>query len=498
MIIALHVLNLTDDGVTLYTSYSNQTNLSHKFILVIAEKPFPTQAALNIESCNTKIYPASASVSASTSASVTASASASASVSASASASPEVPWEVEHPNNNSSLISNASGQVEKYFYFEITIVAGKACIGLQPAESIEEISPSDTSNKTNLNRYPLVVGVIHGKNPDSIWFSLDGNIYISGQSKYKIRKKYQNIDNGDNWETIGCALQIGGTNKVFFTKNGQIVRIDDSIDTCVSSNIVFPAVSLQTEGTTVIANFGEKPLSFVGTQNIQLITLQNSVTSKPSLTDIQIKNKELVSGSSSKNIDSQKFLHSHRNNAIKSFEISREDQDLNTAISNSMHFHISDQPSSTLEFFTKEEMEEWKDYARELRSLNSDHDPDVISSLEEMVNGALQKVQYTIENCNKFESSIDIIQELLDLNEFLIDALNVSKKTRKSPLQNLKSSTSLVNDGVGDNQDLPTTERKRSKSEVRSLIHNKDIFSLICMLRSYACDRLEAATALLG
>lgn len=390
------------------------------------------------------------------------------------SASPDVQWNGKDSDNQNSLLLNLPEQQEsinKFFYFEITIASGVACIGLQPIESI--ITRPDQNNSSSPSKRTDMI--------PTIGFSSDGNIHVSGRSMAVNEDNRNQTEEEHDWETIGCAWQIGGSNRVIFTRNGEIIDSNNSIETSFSSNKMFPAVSLQIDGTTVVANFGENPFVYTGDTNIELIGIQSSLALSKKhvpIRDFRIKTMEVVSSDSRyrARVNSQSF----------------QDDDYTKAWENSMKIN------STMDIITNEEIEESKDIARDLRSLNSGHDPDVISSMEEMVRTALQKIQYTLEYVNKFDSVGMDIMSLIDLNEFLIGALETSKRTRKPSVTVLQSTTSSSQDGIVVDKEHSSTEPKSDESEVPNLVHNKDIFSLICMLRSHTGDRLEAATALMG
>jgi len=392
----------------------------------------------------------------------------------------EVGWDRVDPDDESSLLLNIPEQhrrTQKYFYFEITIASGVACIGLQPAESI--VGHSEEDSDFSQNNHPVIFDKIPGKIPNSIGFLSDGQIHVSGTSTTLKENKEHELDEEEVWEVIGCGWQIGGINEVFFTKNGEIIEPKDPIDTSLSMNVMFPVVSLQTDGTTIVANFGEKSFAYTGNSDIELITIQS--TFEPTKSPIAHIVRP-VEGT----FDMQEVVCEVKANEPKHNNSLAWDQD--------SRFGQTPQARNDLRIITKDEIEDFKVYARQLRNLTSEHDPDVISSMEEMVRIALQKVQHAI-NSNKV---VDFVV-LFDLNELLIDALNAaSKRNRKVPPTILQSTNSTNNDDAAISSDNIITEPAVHENEVPSLVRNKDIFSLICMLRSHTGDRLEAAIALMG
>lgn len=141
---------------------------------------------------------------------------------------------------------------------------------------------------------------------------------------------------------------------------------------------------------------------------------------------------------------------------------------------------------------TLEEMEDAKVYARELRNQKLDSDPDVILSMEEMVRNALEKIQSAI-------SKADDVIYLLDLNEFLIEALKASEEARESANSNKLTrypSSSTVEDEISTNTNTNISACP-SNTEKQSSMRDQDIFSSICNLRGHADNRLAAVKNLM-
>lgn len=125
-----------------------------------------------------------------------------------------------------------------------------------------------------------------------------------------------------------------------------------------------------------------------------------------------------------------------------------------------------------------DEVEDFKDNARQLRKMcdTGEGEPSI---LLELCRNNQKKVKNALEGAAKFEQFIDW-GELTSLNDIILDAISTASKV------------------INDQKKPPAMAAERTQSQkMGSMIDNKDIFSLICMLRAHGERRLDAALALM-
>lgn len=220
------------------------------------------------------------------------------------------------------------------YYFEVTIVSGEAWVGMVPAESVVtheqaqlmmgHAASIDASKydggllgaATKPNPFPILMHQIPGKSPQSIGLGNNGELHIGGSkvgrdgqfipsfpSHYGSRMKveqplpwtdpfnnveqsqehHDSFDGIEKGETIGCGWEIGGSKRVFFTRNGKLLHPEKPIDGFdARGGTMFPGVGMQTEGTAVVANFGlepsTNPFRYQGDSDFIPITIPPSAT----------------------------------------------------------------------------------------------------------------------------------------------------------------------------------------------------------------------------
>jgi hypothetical protein len=139
-----------------------------------------------------------------------------------------------------------------------------------------------------------------------------------------------------------------------------------------------------------------------------------------------------------------------------------------------------EQQDSSSDLLDAEQIEEFKENARTLRSVcgNDNVDESVVAGVLDLCRADQKTIQGAFENAMMTEGGVDL-GDLISLNDILLDAVALGQETlesfrKKAPA---KTSTSL---------------------EIVALVETKDVFSLICLLRAPQNDRrLDAALALM-
>ena len=487
------------------------------------------------------------------------------------------------------------------YYFEVTIVTGEAWVGMVPAESVvtheqAQLMMGHAASSvrsdfdgglllgaaTKPNPFPILMHQIPGKSPQSIGLGNNGELHVGGSkvgrdgqivpsfpSRYGSRmnveeplpwtEPFNNIKREehhdsfvgmDEGETIGCGWEIGGSKRVFFTRNGKVLHPEKPIDGFdARGGTMFPAVGMQTEGTTVVANFGlepsTNPLRFRGDSQFIPITVPPSPVAH-----LKIKTHQDGSMKSVKQppiphampafgtAPAAKVTSAFGDDRPRSARIGAhhigpgdEDSQLQAVLKKSMQETTARKPEVEEEVkppLSKDDIEEAQATARDLRNIaENPHgaDPELFHDLLKLCRSKQQQV---VSNLQSETVSVDF-ESLIDLNGILLYSIEAAetveetiktsqKPTRKSmpniaPHPAFESSIADDTSRRDDQDDEHQTDAKqqalrpntlardgempRSSPEVEELVQARDFFSLLCLLRGHHNQRLSSAYALL-
>ena len=476
------------------------------------------------------------------------------------------------------------------YYFEVTIVSGSAWIGLVPAKNVVTHEQAELmmncsssgdgsdynrgllSAATTQNPFPIVMHQIPGKSPESIGLGNNGELHIGGSivgrdgtvvhsftshsgrqmlmdhnakpwtAPFVANSNGNVLSTADERETMGCGWEIGGMRRVFFTRNGKVLNSDTPISGFDDrGNTLFPAVGMETEGTSLVANFGldqTTPLRFPGDAHFVPITITRATEeesiSEQSNASIDAVKPPFLSDSPSGMSNSTAapvttYFGDYRLKSVslghtdlrgvRSVTPGSEDSQLDAVLKRSMdETTLMDPDLEARPPMTQDGMEEARGIARELRNVAENPgmaDPSLLKSLLELCRSKQQHVVSTLQQ----ESVCEDLQLLIDLNDVLrysIEAAEAAEaQTKKSSQPNQKATSDLsshqtmrasfehayddskeklpsIRGRVEENQQMP-----RSSPEVDELVEAKDFFSLLCLLRGHHNQRLASAYALM-
>ena len=487
------------------------------------------------------------------------------------------------------------------YYFEVTIVTGEAWVGMVPAESVvtheqAQLMMGHAASSvrsdfdgglllgaaTKPNPFPILMHQIPGKSPQSIGLGNNGELHVGGSkvgrdgqivpsfpSRYGSRmnveeplpwtEPFNNIEREehhdsfvgmDEGETIGCGWEIGGSKRVFFTRNGKVLHPEKPIDGFdARGGTMFPAVGMQTEGTTVVANFGlepsTNPLRFRGDSQFIPITVPPSPVAH-----LKIKTHQDGSMKSVKQppiphampafgtAPAAKVTSAFGDDRPRSARVGAhhigpgdEDSQLQAVLKKSMQETTARKPEVEEEVkppLSKDDIEEAQATARYLRNIaENPHgaDPELFHDLLKLCRSKQQQV---VSNLQSETVSVDF-ESLIDLNGILLysieaaetveETIKTSQKPTRKSMPNIAPhpafESSIADDASRrDGQDdehqtdakqqalRPNTlardgEMPRSSPEVEELVQARDFFSLLCLLRGHHNQRLSSAYALL-
>jgi len=495
------------------------------------------------------------------------------------------------------------------YYFEVTIVSGEAWVGMVPAESVvtheqaqlmmghaASIDESDYDGgllgaATKPNPFPILMHQIPGKSPQSIGLGNNGELHIGGSkvgrdgqivptfpSHYGSRMKveqplpwtepFNNMEQSQEYhesfagieegETIGCGWEIGGSKRVFFTRNGKLLHPEKPIDEFdARGGTMFPAVGMQTEGTAVVANFGldpsTNPFQYQGDSQFIPITIPPSATDKEAKSHqsegaLQASAKSIpvhheptpndhnakpTLGNSSIARVTSGFGGDHPRSArVGAHHIGPGDEDsqLEAVLKKSMEETSARKRGENREAkppLSREDIEEARATARDLRNLAENPRGADAELFHDLLKLCRSKQEQVVSNLQSESVSVDF-ESLIDLNGILLysieaaeaveDTIKASHKPARKHMphiaphpafeRSIGDDASRHNDQDGDNQKDakqqslnpgPIREGKmpRSSPEVEELVQAKDFFSLLCLLRGHHNQRLASAYALL-
>uniref|UniRef100_A0A914H5Y3 B30.2/SPRY domain-containing protein n=1 Tax=Globodera rostochiensis TaxID=31243 RepID=A0A914H5Y3_GLORO len=154
----------------------------------------------------------------------------------------DVPLVVEHTGNNCGVRSvrakeSIPNEKSGIFYFEVEILAFTGSITMGLARS-------------KLKWY---------QNVENQGYAYDSSGYITGidfneKHAFIVRNKIV----GETF--VGCGVNLA-TRQIFYTKNGELLGTVELSDD-VKVHELFPAVSMQSNGSKIEANFGSKEFKF--------------------------------------------------------------------------------------------------------------------------------------------------------------------------------------------------------------------------------------------
>jgi len=169
---------------------------------------------------------------------------------------------------------------------------------------------------------------------------------------------------------------------------------------------------------------------------------------------------------------------------------------------------------------TEEQRETFQSNARSLRTLcdQTDADTSLMDFLTQQCEEDQKIISEQIQQLAASADDLDVLSDLIQLNETVLGAIDMSKrhKSRKKPSRDSRSSSSRRETSAPStrnesmNSSSPATSvvlempkqpqlaQVSSSMDIGALVRKQDIFSLICMLRSQNSEqRLDAAMALM-
>ena len=498
---------------------------------------------------------------------------------------------------NKASAADAETELPSFvYYFEVTIVTGEAWVGMVPAESVvtheqAQLMMGHAASSvrsdfdgglllgaaTKPNPFPILMHQIPGQSPQSIGLGNNGELHMEGSkvgrdgrivpsfpthygSRMNVEEPlpwmepFNNIEREEHHdsfvgmeegETIGCGWEIGGSKRVFFTRNGKVLHPEKPIDGFdASGGTMFPAVGMQTEGTTVVANFGlepsTNPLQFRGDSQFIPITqahLKIKTHQDGSMKSVKpppISHAKPTFGTApAAKVTSAFGDHRPRSIRVGAHHIGpgNEDSQLQAVLKKSMQETTARKPKVEEEVkppLSKDDIEEARATARDLRNIaENSHgaDPELFHDLLKMCRSKQQQV---VSNLQSETVSVDF-ESLIDLNGILLysieaaetveETIKASQTPTRKPMPNIAPhpafESSIADDtSRRDDQDdeyqtdakqqalRPTSPAKdgempRSSPEVEELVLARDFFSLLCLLRGHHNQRLASAYALL-
>lgn len=342
-----------------------------------------------------------------------------------------------------------------------------------------------------------------------------GQIFSSPNSSYSIvaAAKLATLDFTNSNDSVGCKKPspkltsslistgdkverkpVGGaTSKSSLLDDDDELEIPDfaSLAVPVSTSTSMPLIAGGAEPPTVWGRKAKKStleedipdsleLAFAGSTGISFMP-------KPHPSDAT-DNEEQVGRRSSVSIAKASVDDAPSPKSMKekgqSMGISREsteDEQLLTALRESQKQHLQQKERKrAVTSMSREEIEDTKDTARSLRSIISSDDVDIgfLQTVLDMCRVDQKKVAREIEEIMNQDGVETDLEVLIDMNNFILDAIESGERI------------------ASDNQ--KPAPKKRNNLDVEDLVENKDIFSLICMLRVQQNEKsLDAALALM-
>ena len=184
------------------------------------------------------------------------------------------------------------------------------------------------------------------------------------------------------------------------------------------------------------------------------------------------------------------------------------DEELKAAILESQRQQLEEASSSQVAAFSGKEVEEVKENARTLRSLSatSNESVEFLQTLLGMCKDDQKRVTQAIEDSMRADTiNSEELEVLFDLNGNILDAiqrgenrLGVRSSAASAPNADMETLSAAIRDAEDRDDAKPKAKSKKVNLDVQNLVLNKDIFSLICMLRVHHNEkRLDAAVALM-
>ena len=407
-------------------------------------------------------------------------------------------------SNSTSNGKFSSGQQQSpwqspYYYFEVTLKSGKFFIGFVSAQrfmSEEELSDwklgywratstasllckeddrkvpavAINNNNTQDQQHPFSVleNTFPGKCDSSIGLETqNGNLYINNEKKDFY---YPVITSAAPGAVIGCGIQTDSPYSVFFTLNGDVLQSEQNRfpQLLLKNNAVavFPSVGV-IEGSNIVGNFGQDPFAAPFRFQPHAATFAPiNPTTKSTPPSLNEEEDELERAKQLSLIDSA---------TSAGLAIARGSS------------------------ITKTEVSEIYDYSRQLQRCLHEHNNnthnirDAIDNLSALCRSGHDQIVAAIESqCGDDED--DFLSYLIQVNSELVNVLDEADKVLAVPVPSIPTTTTAMHH-ASQPPKIATTNNN-NENIVHELAKKKDIFNLICLLRSVE-DRVEAAEALL-
>lgn len=415
------------------------------------------------------------------------------------------------------------------YYFEVTIVSGEAWVGMVPAESVvtheqaqlmmghaasidgSEYDGGLLGAATKPNPFPILMHQIPGKSPQSIGLGNNGELHIGGSkvgrdgqfipsfpSHYGSRMKveqplpwtdpFNNVEQSqgknhdlfaeiETGETIGCGWEIGGSKRVFFTRNGKVLHPEKPIDGFdARGGTMFPGVGMQTEGTAVVANFGlepsTNPFRYQGDSDFIPITIPPSTTHTQKETEIHssegaLQGSAKLSGAvhheptpipcgakpTFGNAQVARVTSGFGDDRPRSARVGAhqvrhgdEDSQLEAVLKKSMQETSARKPAQDMQAkppLSREDIDEAQATARDLRNLAEnphEADPELFHDLLKLCQSKQEQV---VSNLQSETVSVDF-ESLIDLNGILLYSIEAAEAVEETIKASYKPAPKLM------------------------------------------------------
>ena len=406
------------------------------------------------------------------------------------------------------------------YYFEVTIVSGEAWVGMVPAESVvtheqaqlmmghaasvdgSEYDGGLLGAATKPNPFPILMHQIPGKSPQSIGLGNNGELHIGGskvgrdgqfipsfpshygsrmkveqplpwtdpfnnveQSQSQSQEHHDSVAGIDKGETIGCGWEIGGSKRVFFTRNGRLLHPEKPIyGFDARGGTMFPGVGMQTEGTAVVANFGlepsTNPFRYQGDSDFIPITLPPSaahsrketkihssegalqVSAKLSgavlheRTPLPYSTEPIFGNSQVARVTSGFGVDRPRSARVGAYQVRPGDEDsqLEAVLKKSMQETSARKPAQNVQAkppLSREDIDEARATARDLRNLAEnphEADPELFHDLLKLCRSKQEQV---VSNLQSETVSVDF-ESLIDLNGILLYSIEAAEAVEET------------------------------------------------------------------
>lgn len=424
-----------------------------------------------------------------------------------------------------------------YYYFEVTLLFGSFFIGFISSDHIMTIATSipvkgkptfgQLCEENNTHNFPITIGTFPGKVIHSIGLEIyEGNLYIHGEKKSCCYSNaLSSIKPGD---VIGVGLERDYSNserqgRVFFTRNGKVIHPNEQgkddfplfLQYSDSVASVFPCVGVM-GGSKILGNFRKGSFLF-SPQPQAYITkdhLNNEIDSDAILfaDDGSINSATLLDTS---DLEGSQISKEEENAIERAKQLSLEDTLSIPMVENNDAIYDFRAGSVAKEISpTSKELEDIDLYSKQLRRYLHDlgahdkirNDEALFQNLTDLCRGARKKVASAIQSLTEIndEHDEDTLSTLLAANAELNDVLEEADKlVDVHAWKTIKREVSAPSDS--DKEEGRPNDRVKeicssskfyfATHKVSELAEKKDIFNLICLLRSEA--RKEAAMALL-